>query len=180
MAAPSHMRKNRKKYGEEKPVSMASMMDMMTIILLFLLKSYSAQGLLVTEVDGIKLPDSSSDKNPREELSILVDSGRLSGSPGVYLIEEGARTQLLVDGPTLQATEGGGGDSMMLPGLRSFLENKRNEALEMEKTFGIEFKGEIVIQADKETEYNPILKVLYTCGQNEFTKTEFVIIKPKG
>jgi biopolymer transport protein ExbD len=180
MAAPSHMRKNRKKYGEEKPVSMASMMDMMTIILLFLIKSYSAQGLLVKQVDGILLPSSNTEQLPHDALSILVDSGVKSGMPGVFVIEDNARSSLLVDGPVLLAEDGDDGDSMLLKGLQAFLANKKAEAMTLEQQFGIIFDGEITIQADTETEYNSILKVLYTCGQNEYTKTQFVIVKTEG
>ena len=48
----------------ELPLQITSMMDMFTLILLFLLKSYSAEGSILTNADNLVLPNSSSHKKP--------------------------------------------------------------------------------------------------------------------
>jgi len=179
MAAPSHMRKHRG--SGEPPMPLASMMDMMTIILLFLLKNYSATGALVTQVDHLELPESTAQDNPVKVLSIVVDSGRFTGVPGVYVEENGERTEALDDGAALYSVPGGEAafdpEAMLLPGLKAFLGEQAVEARALEQDFGIPFDGKITIQADAAVAYNAILKVLATCGSAGWNMTEFVVIK---
>jgi biopolymer transport protein ExbD len=171
-AAPSHMRKHR---GQaETPLPLASMMDMMTIILLFLLKSYSASGALITQVEKLELPASSSKVAPKGHLSIVVDAGRDGSAPGIYVEQDGKRTEML-DGGELLAAEATA--DMELPQLKAFLEERAGEAEATESRYGIPFTGEILIQADRAVNYNAVLKVLQTCMDSRFPKTDFVIIK---
>jgi uncharacterized protein YcnI len=51
---------------------MNSMMDMMTIILLFLLKSYSTTGALATQSESLKLPESVRTIKPKKELNVSI------------------------------------------------------------------------------------------------------------
>ena len=53
-------------------LNMNSMMDMMTIILLFLLKSYSTTGALAAQSESLKLPVSTRDIKPKKELNVSV------------------------------------------------------------------------------------------------------------
>jgi biopolymer transport protein ExbD len=179
MPAPSFMLKHHGK--AEAPMPLASMMDMMTIILLFLLKSYSTTGVLVTQVDSMDLPSSTVKTNPHEALSIVVDSGALSQIPGVYIEENGARQDILDEGSTLFSLATGAAaldpDAMILRGLESFLKEKAADARELESQYGVPFEGQITIQADPFVPYNSILKVLATCGSVGYNMTEFVVIK---
>lgn len=171
-AAPSHLRKHQG--TKEEQIPLASMMDMMTIILLFLLKSYSATGGLMTQVDKLELPESSSSNKPKSALSIVVDAGLGSGAPGIYVEEKGSRVEQLDGGEVLQlsATQ-----SMDLPVLKAFLDERAAEGRENETRYGVPFTGEITIQADKSVNYNAVLKVLLTCADAGYDKTDFVIIK---
>ena len=56
----------------EGSLNMNSMMDMMTIILLFLLKSYSTTGALATQSESLKLPESQRTTKPQKELNVSV------------------------------------------------------------------------------------------------------------
>ncbi|MCA9782424.1 MAG: biopolymer transporter ExbD [Calditrichaeota bacterium] len=171
-AAPSHMRKHRG--SQEETIPLASMMDMMTIILLFLLKSYSTSGGLVTQVDKLELPGSSSKIAPKSALSIAVDAGRSGSAPGIYVEVNGTRTEMLDGGEVLDVNAT---SSMELPVLKAFLTEKASEARESESRYGIPFTGTITIQADKAINYNSVLKVLQTCADAGYPKTDFVIIK---
>lgn len=170
-AAPSHMRKHQG--VKEEQIPLASMMDMMTIILLFLLKSYSASGALVTQVDKLELPASNSKINPKAVLSLAIDGGTQGTEPGIYVEESGTRVEMLDGGEALLAESA----TMELPQLQAFLEERASEGRETQERYGIPFTGEITIQADKDMNYNTILKVLQTCMDAGFPKTDFVIIK---
>ena len=69
------MRKTRK-YSEDVPFSLTSMMDMMTIILVFMIKNIDAEGQLVTQAENLVLPNSTSKVQPKEvSLTVVVDNG---------------------------------------------------------------------------------------------------------
>ena len=68
--APSRSKKHdTKKEGE---LNMNSMMDMMTIILLFLLKSFSTDGALVAPSQDLTLPTSFQTEKPKKELNVAI------------------------------------------------------------------------------------------------------------
>ena len=53
-------------------LNMNSMMDMMTIILLFLLKSYSTGGALASQSESLNLPTSERSQKPKKEVNVSV------------------------------------------------------------------------------------------------------------
>ena len=55
-------------------LNMNSMMDMMTIILLFLLKSYSTEGALASQSESLALPVSSRTQKPKKEVNVSIAS----------------------------------------------------------------------------------------------------------
>ncbi len=60
---------------EKKPVPgipLTSLMDAMTIILLFLLQQFNADGALVTAAEGLKLPESVSVVRPKKAVTVIA------------------------------------------------------------------------------------------------------------
>ncbi len=157
--APSKGKKNR---GKEKGgLSLNSMMDMMTIILLFLLKSMSTSGALIQPSPFLELPKAERSMEPKKAVAILVT-------------QDGVLEDMESDPRVLSSREEmEDADSVVLPGLESFLNENREFVLET----GRVFKGEITIQCDKGVTYDWLLKVINTCGQTEFATIDFVVIK---
>ena len=58
--APSKAKKHRRRRNPSMVLQITSMMDIFTILLVFLLKSYSAEGQLVRIAEAIKVPTSTS------------------------------------------------------------------------------------------------------------------------
>lgn len=157
--APSKGKKNRRK--EEAGLSLNSMMDMMTIILLFLLKSMSTSGALIQQSPFLELPTAEREMEPKKAVAILV-------TPDGVLEDMEIDPRMLSDRAEMDNPEG-----VVLPGLAGFLNENREFVL---KT-GRLFRGEITIQCDKNVTYDWLLKVINTCGQTEFATIDFVIIK---
>jgi biopolymer transport protein ExbD len=157
--APSKGKKNKKK--EEAGLSLNSMMDMMTIILLFLLKSMSTSGALIRPSPYLELPKAERIMEPKKSVAILITA-------------DGVLEDMESDPRVLSArAEMDDPESVILPGLEGFLNENREFVL---KT-GRPFKGEITIQCDKGVTYDWLLKVINTCGQTEFATIDFVVIK---
>ena len=69
------MARKTRKYSEDVPFSLTSMMDMMTIILVFMIKNMDAEGQLLTQAENLILPISTSKIQPKEvSLTVVVDA----------------------------------------------------------------------------------------------------------
>jgi len=66
MPSPADLRaKSKARAAEKQELSITSLMDMMTIILVFLLKSYSVEDIQVKPSADLRLPASSAKRHPR-------------------------------------------------------------------------------------------------------------------
>ena len=91
--------------GKDKKVALnlTSMIDMFTILVVFLLKSYSAEGQIVTVSDALTLPESRSEQKIELNLEIIVtnDAIVVDGEPIVFVDEtimsEGNPIPILVE-----------------------------------------------------------------------------------
>jgi biopolymer transport protein ExbD len=153
--------KSKKHMTQEKgQLNMNSMMDMMTIILLFLLKSYSTSGVLVTPSESLKLPTSMRDERPKKELQVGV-----------------ARDMILVNDIPLIPTSAIGKDEMLIPQLtRKLIEYGESEK-KLEIDIGKEFTHEVLIQGDEEIDFETLIKVMYTCSKSEFYRMRLLTVK---
>ena len=69
------MARRTRKFSEDVPFSLTSMMDMMTIILVFMIKNLDAEGQLLTQAENLILPISTSKIQPTEvSLTVVVDN----------------------------------------------------------------------------------------------------------
>lgn len=160
--------KGKKHLRQSKEVlSLTSMMDMMTIILLFLLKSFATSGALLRPSPFVTLPAAAREIEPKKEMVILIN-------PSAGVIKgEIADTELTSDDILSGPDELGSADNVILPGLQDYLINQR----ELAKRLPTGFSGKITIQCDSAITYDWLLKVINTCGQEEFNTLDFVIYK---
>lgn len=159
--APSKGKKHRRKEKDE--LMLNSMMDMMTIILLFLLKTMGSSGALLRPSPFVSLPFAVRELQPQKTIAILVTE------QGVFEDME-RNPRLLSDPVEMSATD------VVLPGLETFLTVQREQ---IEK-FGKKFKGQVTVQCDKAVTYDWLLKVINTCGQTEFGTIDFVVMQKKA
>ena len=156
-----------------------SMMDMMTIILVFLLKSYSTSDISVAPSKDLQLPLSTTEKAPELAVNLVV-----------------ARNQLVVDGvPVLALTKvpdesKPGTEIVAIPDDEkrgqtiTKLYDRLLEKAEAAKALGEQsgsdehsFKGRILIQCDKQMPFSVLREVMYTAGQAQFGEFKFVVYK---
>jgi len=171
--------KTPKRKKESDELNITSMMDMFTIILVFLLKSYSTQDISIAGDGDLELPSSTSAKEPELAVNVVV-----------------TRSQIVVDGvPALQLTmvddeENPGQEMIAVPDdekkgqLITRLFDRLVEKAEQAKAIGEasgssehEFKGRILLQCDKKLPFSVIREVMYTAGQAQFGEFKFVVYK---
>lgn len=155
-----------------------SMMDMMTIILVFLLKSYSASDVSVAPSDDLTLPFSSAQKAPEIAVNLVVEQNRIlvDGAPVVSLeMRTDEKT-----GKSAPAIPEGDMQGQTIGDLYEVLYEKAEQADALGKRSNNEdlaFKGRILLQVDKEMPYSVLRSVMYTAGQAKFGEFKFVVYK---
>ncbi len=167
MPNPAELRaKSKRRLQEEGGLTITSLMDMMTIILVFLLKSYSVEDIQVNPEGDLELPMSSSTKEP--EVSVNVVVSRLSISvDGVKVIdvENSEVAEEYKRGPIISP-------------LYDTLQEKADDAKAVAaRNPSQPFKGRLLLQCDKSTEFSLLREVMYTAGQAQFGEFKFVVFK---
>ncbi|NUM80451.1 biopolymer transporter ExbD [bacterium] len=149
---PSAAKKNKRK--EEGALNMNSMMDMLTIMLLFLLMSFSTEGSLATKAEGLQPPKIVTKNKPKKSLVVAVSAGH------VFFNKDPIAE---IDKVLAQK------NSFIIEELAVKLDEEASKALDLEAKFGIEFKRELIVYGDQQMPFNILLKVVVTCGRNQFS-----------
>lgn len=173
-AAPTGgVSKKRKPKALEEPggLSMNSLMDIMTIILVFLLKSYSSDPVQLKAAPDLKPPFSSSELKAQESTIITVTLNHiLVDDQKVISLDQGK-----VDSADLSS-----GNFMIDP-----LFQKLNDAVDHQKRVyqyrkEKSFEGIVTIVADRHVPFELLSQVMYTAGQATFSKFKFMVVKGGG
>jgi biopolymer transport protein ExbD len=160
---PSHIKKHDTNPGKVR-LNLTSMMDMFTIILVFLLKTYSTDGNLIQPSEFLTLPTSTIEKSPEVALDLVISKEwiMVNNEPVVTVAE-------------VLASEG-----LIVQSLKEKLEVYAREAKRMEELYGTKFSGKVTIQGDKEIPYQLLVKAMATCGKSDYPNMRLVVYKKDG
>lgn len=158
-----HFIKKKPKQG----LNITSMMDMFTIILLFLLKSFSADGSMLTNADNLQLPNSVSNKRPEElPLQVAVTQEAILVDNAPVMVTE-----------TLWKMDQDEFDEDTTSALDLTLKRKMDEQLELLRIGALkEIGGDIVVQLDKNMNFDVMYKVMRVCGRQGFINMKFAVM----
>lgn len=158
-----HFNKKENKQG----LNITSMMDMFTIILLFLLKSFSADGSMLTNADNLQLPNSISNKRPAElPLQVAVTQEAILVDNAPVMVTE-----------TLWKMDQDEFDEDTTSALDLTLKRKMDEQLELLRVGALkEIGGDIVVQLDKNMNFDVMYKVMRVCGRQGFVNMKFAVM----
>ena len=163
-ARQSVRKKYRKRENSIVKLNITSMIDMFTLMVVFLLQNFSAQGQFVTPAQGLRLPKSSVEKLAKEALSVKISQKNI-------MVEDA-----VVIGPDAYQALLGQKDFMIGPLYKS-LSKYADEAKKSAEMFKSEFSGKISIQGDVEIPYNVLTRVMYTCGQSGYPNMNLVVYR---
>jgi biopolymer transport protein ExbD len=152
--------------GEIRELNITAMMDMMTIILVFLIKSYSASSITVTASEDVRPPLSTTKLIPKDTIAVTV-------TPKGILVGDKRRVDL-VAGMKLKKEDTQG--ALILP-LDAALKKEVEKSKQIESRGGMAFNHEVSIIGDRRIPYDLLSSVLYTAGQNELGNVRFVVIQ---
>ncbi len=158
-------RKEREAEGEIKELNITAMMDIMTIILVFLIKSYSTSSVTVTASEDIRPPVSTTRQTPKDTIAITV-------TPKAILVGDRRKVELI----NMQVQKGDLEGKKILPldaALKKEVEKLKYIA---ERNPAAPFNHEVSVIGDKRIPYELLSSVLYTAGQNELENFRFIVI----
>ena len=132
---------------------LTSLVDVMAIILVFLIKTFSTEGNIITPSSDLELPVSTSTKKPTPQWSIEIARNSVM-SEGTFIASTGAYAKK---------------DSLLIPELYKWLVNKRK--------LRSDTSSQALIQCDKEVPYAIVKKVMYTCSKAKFIDFSVLVIQ---
>ncbi|HEX3019763.1 MAG TPA: biopolymer transporter ExbD [Chitinispirillaceae bacterium] len=134
---------------------LTSLVDVMTILLVFLIKSFSVEGNLITPSQDLVLPVSSSEKLPQLRTSIeITKNAVISEGHTIVTMEELSRN-----------------DSMVIKPLFDWMKvvHSRNKN---PKTV-----SSLLIQCDREIEFSVVKKVMFSCSKAGFIDFSVLVVQ---
>lgn len=140
-------------------LNLTSMMDMFTIILVFLLKTYSTEGQLLQPSESLSLPKSTIQTPAETALDLIV-----------------SKDQILVnDQPVVDMDKVRSQEAFIIKLLQAELQHHSTQARKMEQQYGVPFSGKVTIQGDKSIAYKDLVKVMATCGSSDYPNMRLVV-----
>jgi biopolymer transport protein ExbD len=164
-------RRARESAGEIKELNITAMMDMMTIILVFLLKSFSASSLAVNLSDELKLPVSTSQVQAQDNINVTISMREVTVND---------RSAVKVENGAIPAgyKEQGLADAFYVGAIYDALKKEVDKQKYIAQyNRSAPFTGRVNVIADRRIPYRTLMEVLYTAGQAELGEYKFMVLK---
>ena len=160
-------------------LNIVALLDCMTIILVFLLKTLGESTASPPQSDDLRIPTSFVNTQPSQEgvivtiskSQILVGDDKIMALPG--------RQSLAQSGVDARYKRSGPNDLYIVP-LGNALQAARKTDKLVRAAKGMDpGSSEAIIIADQTTPYRLFIEILYTLGQNEFGKYHLMVMQKR-
>ena len=155
-----------------KDLNITPMMDMMTIILVFLLKSFSSSTSTINFNQDLQVPKSMTQLKPKLAVSLTI-----------------TKKVILVEGDAVAPINGGrvdptvkrdGENGYYITPLVEILEKHAKREKKVAELTGNKFEAQLMIIADQTTPYRLLTEIIYSCGQAGYANYRLLVLKAKG
>lgn len=140
-------------------LNITSMTDMFTILLVFLLQNFAAGEVQIDPAEGVRLPQSLTDKNPVDGARVSVSAKEIKFDQKVVALIKDNK----VDTASLDAH-----DNQFIKPLFDELKKLNTDNEKLGKT------GKVLLQADQELPYATLKKIMYTASMAGFPNLKLV------
>lgn len=144
-------------------ITLTSLMDILTTLLLFVLKSFVMEGEAVTPVPGVTLPESTSRASAQSAVVIAIfDDVVMMDGEVVAKVSKSSKSR-----------------DLMIEPLADRLDAAREKSLEIARHRGEpeEFLGKVSIQGDRDIHFAIVQRVMFTCSQSGFENISLAVIE---
>jgi biopolymer transport protein ExbD len=140
-------------------LNITSMTDMFTILLVFLLQNFAAGEVQIDPAEGVRLPQSVTEKNPVDGARVSVSSKEIKFDQKVVALIKNNQ----VDTASLSSS-----DKQFIQPLFDELKKLNAENVKLAKT------GKLLLQADEGLPYSTLRKIMYTASMAGFPNLKLV------
>lgn len=159
-------------------LQLTAMVDMFTVLVVFLLQNYASTNQILPIADKIELPQAKEVKTLKPSHVVILSDGVVTLNENVLgLLKEQTSKSQWVFPPLKQKMEElleiaqSGGSSFLLAQLRQIQRDEEDESLVREAPF------RVTIQADERTNFLEIKKIMYTLTEAGVKEMNFAVIK---
>ena len=158
-------------------LNITAMLDIMTIILVFLLKSLGESSNAIPQSDDLRLPTSVTKTDPHQEgVTLTISKSQILVGDQKIITLPGRESQAQT-GVGAQHKRGGPNDLYIVP-LATTLQSWRDRDKAIRAATGKDSTfSEAIIIADKDVPYRLLVEVLFTLGQTEFSKFHLMVMQ---
>lgn len=152
----------------DNTVNITSLMDVMTVLLFFLIKSFTVSSTTLTPPEGVRLPASTVEVPPEETVMVSISDREIRGDNHVLMTYSGGKFTAKDVGP----------DRLTLMPLQSFLAKQAKKRMAVYEGAGdtsLLPPGKLLIQADKALPFGTLKHVLHTATTAGYADYQFVV-----
>jgi len=134
---------------------LTSLVDVMTILLVFLIQSFSVEGTLVTPAPDLTLPVSTAIEPAKPKLAIEISQSYVLSGGTIIAYTDAFKTS----------------DSLLIPALYDYMIVQKTAYDDSKRA------QEVLIQSDREVAFNILKRVMYTCSRAGFVDFSVLVLK---
>jgi biopolymer transport protein ExbD len=155
----------RNKQDEKGALTMTSLMDIVSIIVCYLLKTYASDPVVIMPVAEQKIPMSRMDAPIQEGSDVYISSREIVfGEKKLVQLQEGEIDPNEVKGH-------------LIGPLYDALAEEVDKAKQMAESRQTEWAGRLIIVGDQDLKFSTLVDVMYTAGRAEFVEYAFCVIQ---
>ncbi len=154
-----------------KDLNITPMMDMMTIILVFLLKSFTSSATLVNLDQNLSLPPSQTPQGPKQAVPVTITKR--------VLLVEGEAVAPITNGRVDPQLKRDGDNGYSITPLVEILSKVARREKKVAEITGQTFDSELTIVADRNTPYRLLTEIIYSCGEAGYAHFRLLVLKSR-
>jgi biopolymer transport protein ExbD len=161
--AKKEARRNKKE--EEASLGMTSLMDIVSIIVIYLLKSYASDPVLIQPIAEQKIPMSKADTPIQAGVAVYISSKELIfNEKKLVTLKDGQLDENSVKGH-------------LITDLYDKMVEEAEKAKEMAEARQQVWEGRLILIGDQSLKFKTIVDVMFTAGRAKYTEYAFCVIK---
>jgi biopolymer transport protein ExbD len=155
---------------QEQSLNIYPLMDVMTILLVFMVMQFAQESAAVVESEELRIPYSTSRSELSEAVPVQISRDEI--------VVDGRSILTLRNGMVDPSQKQGGGTGFLITPLHNVMTQHRDRLKTIaERIPSRPFTGAVQIIADRRTPFRTLSEVIYTLGQAEFSRMHFVVLQ---
>lgn len=157
----------RGKKEDQATLNLTSLMDVVSIIVVYLLKNYGADPVVIMPTAGQKVPMSVADSPIQDGIPVYIAQRSITfGSKKIVQIDENGDI------------EAGAVSNHLIGPLYDAMAEEADKAKQMAASQGNdEWAGRVILVGDQSLKFSTLVDVMYTAGRAEFREYAFCVIQ---